>query len=46
MEAAEATFKGERLADFEHAPDTAQYCRNSENFIQYDSYYYYNAEFK
>jgi hypothetical protein len=43
-EAVETMLNGERLVDYEHTPDIAQYRWNGENFIVYDSYYYDSEE--
>src|SRR5215469_13024941 len=43
-EAVEAMLKGERLVDFEHPADVAQYRWNGVYFISYDSYYYDSDE--
>jgi hypothetical protein len=39
-EAIEAMLNGERLVDYKHTPDIAQYRWNGNNFIVYDSYEY------
>ena len=39
-EAVEAMLKGERLVDYKHFPDIAQYRWDGNNFIVYDSYEY------
>jgi hypothetical protein len=43
-EAVEAMLNGERLVDYEHMPDVAQYRWNGESFVVYDSYYYDSEE--
>ena len=39
-EAVEAMLNRERLVDYKHTPDTAQYRWNGNNFVVYDSYEY------